>query len=100
MTEAEWLAAEDPKSMVAFLVGKASLRKLRLFALGCNRKVVYGVDAWLDRAEAWCDGGLRLRPNEIDWLDHPIERIANRFIPSYYCDCTFRDFIVIGRPIG
>ncbi|WP_238602501.1 hypothetical protein [Fimbriiglobus ruber] len=35
MTEAEWLAATDPTPMLEFLRGKASERKLRLFACGC-----------------------------------------------------------------
>jgi hypothetical protein len=43
VTEAEWLAATDSKPMLAFLRGKASDRKLRLFACGCVRLVW----AWL-----------------------------------------------------
>jgi hypothetical protein len=35
MTEAEWLAANDPFRMAEFLVGKASNRKLRLFTWSC-----------------------------------------------------------------
>jgi hypothetical protein len=37
MTEAEWLACTDPEKMLAFLKGKASDRKLRLFACSCLR---------------------------------------------------------------
>jgi hypothetical protein len=37
MTEAEWLAFDDPRRMLAFLRGKASERKLRLFAVACTR---------------------------------------------------------------
>jgi hypothetical protein len=36
MTEAQWLASTNPQEMLRFLKGKASERKLRLFACGCS----------------------------------------------------------------
>ena len=39
MTEAEWLACEDPDPMLKFLGKKYSPRKLRLFAVACCRTV-------------------------------------------------------------
>jgi hypothetical protein len=39
MTEAEWLACDDPHSMLTFLGDKASERQLRLFAVACVRRV-------------------------------------------------------------
>jgi hypothetical protein len=39
MTESEWLACADPNVMLAFLRTKATKRRLRLFAVGCCRKI-------------------------------------------------------------
>jgi hypothetical protein len=46
MTEADWLASNDPQRMLAFLRGKASDRKLWLFACGsCRRHAPLMADA-------------------------------------------------------
>lgn len=60
VTEAEWLACNDPQKMLEFLCNSASERKLRLFACGCCRRI------WnllvkprshevVDVAERWAD---------------------------------------------
>jgi hypothetical protein len=41
VTEAEWEACEDPKPMLAALCGRASERKLRLFACACVLRYLF-----------------------------------------------------------
>jgi hypothetical protein len=60
MTAAEWQAGEDPEAMLGFVAGKASERKLRLFAVACCRRAPWlGGDAarraW-EAAERYADG--------------------------------------------
>jgi hypothetical protein len=62
MTEAEWLACTDPGPMLDLLRGKASERKLRLFACACCRRIWHlltdtGRHA-VEAAEAYAEGML------------------------------------------
>jgi hypothetical protein len=64
MTEQEWLQATDPQKMLDFLKGRASDRKLRLFAVACCRLVWHRVDDWgswnaVESAELFADGQIR-----------------------------------------
>jgi hypothetical protein len=61
MTDQEWLACTDPSPMMDFLRGKASERKLRLFACGCWRLAWRFLTTEEDRnavvvAERYADG--------------------------------------------
>jgi hypothetical protein len=61
MIEAEWLACTDPEPMLDSLRGRASDRKLRLFAVACCRRVWTSLeheefrDA-VEKAESFADG--------------------------------------------
>jgi hypothetical protein len=61
MTETEWLGCADPEAMLRFLADRISLRKQRLFALACARRVAPLWDdarGWLalELAERFADG--------------------------------------------
>jgi hypothetical protein len=81
MTEAEWLAATDPKPMLEFLKGKACDRKLRLFAcqacyrLGSQIKE-QGLEA-LAVAERFADGLADER--DLGFAHGRLGRVAMRF---------------------
>jgi hypothetical protein len=61
MNEASWLACENPGPMLVWLRGRASARKVRLFACACCRRVGHltrdrRVGDALDVAERFADG--------------------------------------------
>ena len=61
MTEQEWLDSTDPTPMLEFMRGKASDRKMRLFAVACSRRLLhltpdYRVGEVLQVAERFADG--------------------------------------------
>ncbi len=68
MTEAEWLACQDPGPMLLFLGRSADPRKLRLFAVACVRRLSHLLDdersrQALDVAEQYADRGKKGPPS-------------------------------------
>src|SRR5579885_3264916 len=68
MTPAEWRSCTDPAAMLAFLGGKVSARKLRLFACACCRRIWHLLPEddsrrAVEAAEAYADG--LLSPDEL-----------------------------------
>ena len=71
VTEAEWLACTDPQPMLEYLRGKASDRKLRLFACACCRRLWHLMNDKRSRdaadvAEEYADGLLM----DVDFSCH------------------------------
>jgi len=62
MTEAEWLECTNPERMLDFLRGKASGRKMSLFAVACCRKDHLCMRDCRSRRTIECTEGL------IEWL--------------------------------
>jgi hypothetical protein len=68
MTEKEWLDSVDPQMMLEFLRGKASDRKLRLFACACCRRIWHLMPderchRAIEAAERYADGVV----SEAEW---------------------------------
>jgi hypothetical protein len=81
MTEAEWLECTDPQKMLEFLKGKASDRKMRLFACACYRRIWDRMHIFtqtvVEVAEAFADGLASEDDLDIaycsaqEWPTHP-----------------------------
>lgn len=80
MTEAEWLASTNPTPMLEYLRGKASDRKLRLFAVACCCRTLTGSsgphdqeDAILGLVERCADGELTIEQvrseDTVEWYE-------------------------------
>jgi len=72
MTEAEWLACDDPGSMLDFLGETVSSRKLRLFAVASCRRAANLLDRdhnTLQVAEQYADGQMNLEDFNFAWWD-------------------------------
>ena len=79
MTEEEWLVCEDPTQMLGYLQGKASDRKLRLFACNCCRRFWHlmgerAAPPEVERAEQFADGEVELGATEANPLTARCQR--------------------------
>jgi hypothetical protein len=79
MTEAEWNDAASPYSCLEFLRGKASDRKLRLFACACCRLTPEAdrLYSFLNHAERLADTNMIWEPvtdGQIHWLAYQLRR--------------------------
>jgi hypothetical protein len=78
MTERKWLACAEPERMLKFILGKASERKLRLFACACCRPLVELDDPLhcsLDLCEEIAEGDIGPELDEFwgEWLGMLLE---------------------------
>ena len=78
MTEQAWLVCVEPKRMIDFVIGRASGRKFRLFAVACSRDLLAyneSMELWMSEtsekmataiqeAEAYAEGR---RPDVMGW---------------------------------
>ena len=76
MTEDEWLASAEPGTMLSFVRGRSSVRKLRLFAVACCRKI-WGIY----RGKLSCRGVV-LAERLADGL--PVEEDLPRFLDDLH----------------
>lgn len=70
MTEAEWLACDNPVKMLEFLKGKVSERNLRLFAVACcRRRWAWFADKKSQNAIIVAEGFANGERTELELLD-------------------------------
>src|SRR5262245_48126317 len=86
MTEDEWLTATDLMPMLEFLRGKASDRKLRLFAVACCRRIWHLMRDGRNRnavehSERVADG-MATQEMMIEALEVAIEAVRSVLPPS------------------
>ena len=86
MTEEQWLACADPTAVLCFLRGRASDRKLRLFAVACCRlnrhMLMTDTLAALEVAEDFADGRITREERRV--------ARARAFASSWHPDLEYR----------
>jgi len=102
MAEDEWLTCNDPERILELLRGKATARKLRLFAVACCRRVehmlVPDARAALEVAERFADGvasigdrkAARARALDAGWVrppDYPDDLFVHARGSAKSCVC-------------
>jgi hypothetical protein len=88
MTEQEWLACTDPKPMLESLQGKASDRKLRLFAVACCRHLQSPwpsppeYNEFLEWAELFADGAAS--SEDLAVIGEEVNTYVNDYAPDWW----------------
>ncbi|MFO0930092.1 MAG: hypothetical protein U0736_24220 [Gemmataceae bacterium] len=70
MTDAQWQASTSPEEMLHFLTSTASGRKLRLYAIGCCRRI------WHLLTDDRCRYAVEVAQRVVDGRDGPAELAA------------------------
>lgn len=102
MTEEEWLMATDPGGMLAFVGGRASQRKLRLFAVACcralwNSLVKVGSQRVVEALERLADGKGALEDFQA-WVVQVGSPVPGRFYSKPHPDAP--RYVTAGSLVG
>jgi hypothetical protein len=92
VTEVDWLTSVDPKPMLEFLRGRASVRQLRLFACACCRRIWHQLTdersrTLLEDAEASADGLVDWKKLAEDWKRHDAADKEYEIFGTWFAVC-------------